>query len=78
MEGLAIGIIVLLVVTIVVLLTMLCHQSNHILILQKKNTEADNKRQEISNFLSRFSAAIKGEEGFSGAMDAAAILLYAV
>jgi sigma-B regulation protein RsbU (phosphoserine phosphatase) len=73
MEGLAIGIIVLLVVTIVVLSTMLYHQSNHILVLQKKGAEADNKRQEISNFLTRFSAAIKGEEGFSGAMDAAAI-----
>ena len=35
MEGLAIGIIVLLVVTIVVLLTMLYHQSNHILVLQE-------------------------------------------
>ena len=72
MEGLAIGIIVLLAVMLVVMATMLYHQSNHILELQKKGAEADNKRQEISNFLTRFSAGIKGEEGFSGAMDAAA------
>ena len=73
MEGLAIGIIILLVVTIVVISTMFYHQSNHMLKLQEKAAEAENKRQEISNFLTRFSAGIKGEEGFSGAMNAAAI-----
>jgi len=73
MEGLALGAIILLVTAVVVLAALLLHQSVHAFNLQNALEESDSRRREISNFLNRFSAGIKGDEGFFGAMNAAAI-----
>ena len=73
MEGLALGAIILLVTAVVVLAALLHHQSVHAFNLQNALEESDSRRREISNFLNRFSAGIKGDEGFFGAMNAAAI-----
>ena len=73
MEGLASGAIILLLTAVVVLAALLHRQSDRSFNLRNALEESESRRREISNFLTRFSAGIKGEEGFFGAMNAAAI-----
>ena len=73
MEQLIIAAIFLLVLTVIVLSVLLFRYADSIFRLRAKLEESESRRREISNFLTRFSAGIKGEEGFFGAMNAAAI-----
>ena len=73
MEEIAIAASILFFLTGLVLAALLYRQSNRTFSLRKALEESESRRREISNFLTRFSAGIKGEEGFFGAMNAAAI-----
>lgn len=73
MEGLALTAILLLFAAVLILTALLCRQSDRTFNLRNALEESESRRREISNFLTRFSAGIKGEEGFFGAMNAAAI-----
>ena len=73
MEGLAIAAILLLFAAVLILTALLYRQSDRTFSLRNALEESESRRREISNFLTRFSAGIKGEEGFVGAMNAAAI-----
>lgn len=73
MEEVAIAASILLFLTVLVLAALLYRQSDRTFGLRKALEESESRRREISNFLTRFSAGIKGEEGFFGAMNAAAI-----
>ena len=73
MEELAIAAIILLFAAVSVLAALLYRQSDRTFSLRNALEESESRRREISNFLTRFSAGIKGEEGFFGAMNAAAI-----
>ena len=73
MEEFAIAAIVLLLIVVLVLAALLYRQSDRTFSLRNALEESESRRREISNFLTRFSAGIKGEEGFFGAMNAAAI-----
>ena len=73
MEQLITAAIFLLVLTVIVLSVLLFRYANSIFRLRTALDESESRRRDISNFLTRFSAGIKGEEGFFGAMNAAAI-----
>ena len=73
MEGLAIAASLLLIAAVLILTALLYRQSDRTFSLRNALEESESRRREISNFLTRFSAGIKGEEGFVGAMNAAAI-----
>ena len=62
MEELAIAAILLLLLTVIVLSVLLSRQSDRMFRLRARLDESESRRREISNFLTRFSAGIKGEE----------------
>ena len=66
MEQLIIAAIFLLVLTVIVLSVLLFRYANTIFRLRTTLDESESRRREISNFLTRFSAGIKGVEGFVG------------